>query len=301
MSIDILSETQTEDRVPHARVPRDAQQASRGRGWKGGLFALGVIGVLALAAVLIAGSMSSPEAGPKLTHTITRGNVIVSVTEQGTLESAENTEIKCKVRGQSTVLWVVESGTMVKTGDVLVRLDTSFIEEQINERTKYAHWSRSGAERSKANVVRAELAVSEYEQGRYVSELMTLEKELAVAESKLRATTNMLSHARVMADSEYVSESDVEEKEFAVAQADLDVKLKATQIDVLKRFTKKEELETLKGNLTADKANHKANAERATADASRRDRALEEFKYCVVKAERRPRPLPKGRASTRIE
>lgn len=285
MSIDILSESQTEPRVPPARAPGDARRTSRGRGWKGGLFALGVIGALAFAAVLITGSMSSPEDGPKLTHTITRGNLIVSVTEQGTLESAENTEIKCKVRGQSTVLWVVESGTTVQTGDVLVRLDTSFIEEQINERTKYAHWSRSAAERSKANVVRAELAVSEYEQGRYVSELLTLEKELTVAESKLRSTTNMLAHAQLMLGIEYVNESDVEEKDFAFQQAVLDLKLKKTQLDVLTRFTKEEELETLKGNLTADKANHKANAERATADASRRDRALEEFQYCVVKAE----------------
>jgi len=45
-------------------------------------------------------------------------------------------------------------------------------------------------------------------------------------------------------------------------------------------------LQTLKGNLAATKAHHEANAERAIADASRRDRALEEIKHCVVKAER---------------
>ncbi len=44
--------------------------------------------------------------------------------------------------------------------------------------TKYAHWSRSGAEYSKAEVATAELAVSEYEQGRYIAELMALEKDI---------------------------------------------------------------------------------------------------------------------------
>ena len=51
-----------------------------------------------------------------LTHTITRGDLIVTVTEQGTLESSDNTEIKCKVRGESTVIWVIEGGTEVQAG-----------------------------------------------------------------------------------------------------------------------------------------------------------------------------------------
>ena len=66
----------------------------------------------------------------------------------------------------------------------------------------------------------------------------------------------------------------------------MELELKKTEIDVLKRFTKAEQLQALKGDLAAIKATHEANAERAIADASRRDRALEEYKHCVVKAER---------------
>jgi multidrug efflux pump subunit AcrA (membrane-fusion protein) len=245
----------------------------------------GVIAVLTSVAALIAGH-TSQETGPKLTHTITRGNLLVTVTEQGILESSENTEIKCQVRGYNTVIWVIDSGTLVKPGDELVRLDTLLIEEEIDERTKYAHWSRAGAEYYKARAARAELAVSEYEQGRYVSELATLEKDLAVAESRLRTARNMLEHAKMMFESDYVSELDVEEKEFAFKQAGLDLELKKTQIDVLKRFTKEEQLQTLRGDLAAEKAQYAANAERAMADASRRDRALAEFEHCVVKAEK---------------
>jgi len=271
MAIDTLSET----------------PSSQQRRWRRlGLLALGVVAVLAAAAAMLSGCMLSRDVGPTLTHTITRGDLLVTVTEQGMLESSENTEIKCKVRGRNTVIWVIDSGTMVKPGDELVRLDTLFVEEQIDERTKYALWSRSAAERSEADVARAKLAVLEYEQGRYVSQLMTLEKDLAIAGSNLSSTKNMLSHARLMAESGYVSELEVEEKEFAVTQARLDLKLRKTEIDVLKRFTKAERLETLNGNLAATEATHEANAERATADASRRDRALEEFKHCVVKAER---------------
>ena len=257
-----------------------------GSPWKRALSIAAALAVLASATALLIASISTPETGPELTYKITRGDLVVTVVEQGMLESSENTEIKCKVRGKNAVLWVIDSGTIVKPGDELVRLDSLFIEEQIDERTKFAHWSRSAAERSAANAKRAKLAVSEYEQGRYVAELMNLEKELTVAQSNLSSSESLLSFAELMANSKYKSELDVEEKQFARDQAELDVSLKETQLDVLKRFTNAEQMQTLNGNLASIEATHKANAERAMADASRRDRALQEVKHCVVRAER---------------
>jgi multidrug efflux pump subunit AcrA (membrane-fusion protein) len=181
---------------------------------------------------------------------------------------------------------VIPSGTEVKPEDELVRLDTLVIENTISERTKYAHWSRSSAERSRATVATAELAILEYLEGRYRRDLMELEKNLAIAESNLRTAKSMLGHAKMMAERGYVSELQVEERTFEVTQAELNVEVTNTQIDVLKEFTKKMELETLQGNLKAAKARLAADEERAKMDAARRDLALEELEYCVVKAER---------------
>jgi multidrug resistance efflux pump len=246
-----------------------------------------VVVVVASAVALIRGAGSSRRIGPRLTHTITRGDLIVTVTEQGTLESSENTEIKCKVRSANIpIIWVIDSGTEVKPGDELVRLETLVFEEQLSERTKYAHWSRSSAERSKANVASAELAISEYLEGRYRAQLMTLEKDLAIAQSNLRTAQNMLAHAEKMAERGYVSELEVEQKTFAVTRAELNVDVKKTEIDVLKNFTRAMELETLNGNLSASKAKHEADKERAQMDAAQVDMALANLEYCVVKAER---------------
>jgi len=265
----------------------DSHHSPRGRWWWRGLIAIAVVAVTATAAALIPYAGSSRQFGPRLTHTIARGDLLVTVTEQGTLESSNNTEIKCQVRGENnTIIWVIESGTEVNPEDELVRLETLYIEEEISERTKFAHLSRSVAERSKADVARAKLAISEYLEGRFVTQLATLEKDLAIAESRLRTAKNMLLHAEMMSESGYVSPLEVEEKEFAVAQADLGAKLKETQIDVLKRFTKEEEMATLMGNLNAAKAKHEADKETAYADEQRLQRAEEELKHCIVKAQR---------------
>jgi HlyD family secretion protein len=238
------------------------------------------------AAVSLAGSFGQAEASTELTHRISRGDLLVTVNEQGMLESGENLEIKSKVRGRNAVLWIVDSGTFVQEGDELVRINSLLIEEQIDERTKYSNWSQSAADRSAADVARSTIAVSEYEQGRYQAEVLTFEKDVAIAEARLRDSSVRLQHVTVMANSGYISKLEIEERKFAVKQAKLNLELKQTQLDVLKKFTFKEQMQTLTGAVNSITANHKANVERAMADSSRRDRALEEIQYCVIKAPR---------------
>ena len=219
-------------------------------------------------------------------HTISRGELVVSVTEQGTLESANNTEIKCRVRGSNTITFVIDSGSEVQAGDVVIKLETLAIEEEISERTKFYHLAESQVARSVADVERAKLAISEYEEGRFLSELSLLQKDLAVAESRLLNAKNRLKHSRMMSRSEYASELDVEEKEFTSEQAEMNLELIKTGIEVLENYTKQEELVRLKGELNAAEATHKANVETALADKKRLKRAQEELALCTIVADR---------------
>ena len=247
------------------------------------MLGLAVVGV---SIVALLPRRESHKNGSGHTHIVQRDDLIVTVTEEGVLESSDNTEIRCKVRGQSVITWVIESGTNVETGDELVRLDTLAIEDAIAERTKYAHWSRSSAERSAADVVRSELAISEYLEGRYRTELMGLEKDLTIAKSNRLTAQNLLAHAETMSQRGYVSDLDVEEATAARIRAELNVDVTNKQMEVLQQYTKAMELETLKGNLNEARARHAANVERAKMDEARRVLAIEEFGYCVIKAER---------------
>ena len=168
------------------------------------LLVIASIGVTAVS--FLPSSERGTTVDPSFLHTVTQGNLTVAVTELGTLESSNNTEIKCRVRGNNTVTFVVESGTEVKAGDTLVQLDTLAIEEEISNRTKFFHLAESAVARSAADVARARLAVSEYSEGRFVSELSALQKNLAVAESRLLNAKNRLKHSEMLSRSEYASE-----------------------------------------------------------------------------------------------
>lgn len=249
---------------------------------------IGIGSIALIVAVLYLVPKDSARAGIEkaITHKIKRGNVIISVIEQGTLESSENTEVKCRVRGQNTIIYVVEGGTKVKKGDVLIRLDTFAIEEAIDERTKFAHLTRSSAERLKGNLESAKLAINEYLEGRYKTQLMTLEKELSVTKSNLRSADDWIRFSALKKEKGFVGGMEMEQRAITRLRAKHALIAKQTEIDVLKNFTKAEQLETLKGNLKAAQASFDAESERAKADASRRDRALEEYEFCIIKAPR---------------
>lgn len=267
-----------QDQMP---IPRESR-----RPWRIVLAAIVLLGSAISAAVFLPRDGAGMDDGPRLVHTISRGELTVTVTERGILESSENEEIVNKVRGQSTILWVVDSGAMVQPGDVLIRLDTLALEEFINERTKYAHWSRSSAERLRANVRAATLRVSQYKEGTYPSELANLQKDLAIAEANLRTAKNMRLHAESLAARGYVSDLALENQRFAVVQAELNVEVKESEIEALQEHQKELRLEELTGALKTAKANLEAAEERSKMDGTRRDLAVKELEYCVIRAEK---------------
>ena len=90
--------------------------------WTWALLAIGLVAIAGtVAQVLLQDTASAAVSDPDATHTVARGELVVTVTETGTVESSRNTEIKCEIRGgyggrggRSTVAWVVSNGATVK-------------------------------------------------------------------------------------------------------------------------------------------------------------------------------------------
>ena len=219
-----------------------------------------------------------------LTHTVARVPLTVSLKEQGTLESSENVEIICKVRGENVITSVVENGAYVKEGDVILTLDSLYIDEQISERSKYAHWSRSGAEHWRATANYRQLKVAEYLEGRYVTQVMSKELERVLKESALLADNKMLAFNMQQFEKGYVSKDHVDQIRRQIDKSVVDLDLLNTDLKVLKEHTKKSEMARLEGELKVAQAQFEASDERAEADASRRDRAVEEKAFCTILA-----------------
>ncbi len=251
----------------------------------------GIAAILILAAALGAvttiasRSLDSPNQSSLLTHRVSRGNLVVTVTENGTVESSNNEEIKCMVKGGSTVLWVIETGTIVKPGDELIRLDTSQIEDNILAQEIVYENALANKITAESDVAVAEKSITEYLEGTFIEERSTVEKEIFDAEHALKqAETGYDSSVRLAAKG-LIKTLQLEGERFAVESARKALELKKTQLKALEKYKKAKEVQTLQSNLAA------AEARLASFDASLRleqarlEREKQQLENCTIKAE----------------
>ena len=95
----MLSKSEGGEWQSAATSPNGVRTRSNASWWLRGLLAIATVAVLVSGASFLPTPFSSPKTSARLTHTIARGELLVTVSEQGTLESSNNTEVKCKVRG----------------------------------------------------------------------------------------------------------------------------------------------------------------------------------------------------------
>ena len=88
----------------------------------------------------------------------------------------------------STVLWVIETGTIVSPGDELVRLDTSQIEDNILAQEIVYENALANKITAESDVAVAEKSITEYLEGTFVEEQSAIEKEIFDAKQTLQET-----------------------------------------------------------------------------------------------------------------
>jgi HlyD family secretion protein len=100
-------------------------------------YVVALAGVFLVAAAISAYMYFKPAADRPdvLVHKVKRESLDVTVSEKGTLESANNVDVVCKVRAgskgfASTINWVIEDGARVTKGQLLMMLDDSALQDQ---------------------------------------------------------------------------------------------------------------------------------------------------------------------------
>lgn len=246
--------------------------------------ALGLIALVASAVPFLTGKMSGDDKRSVMTHTISRGDLVVTVTENGMLESSDNEEIKCFVKGGSTVLWVIETGTFVKPGDELVRLDTSTIEEEITRQEIAYERAVANEIIAKADVDVAETNIEEYLNGTYLEERSQIEKNIFDAEELVKKTSLAYQSAARMASKGVLGSLQLDGEKFAVQSASKDLELKRKQLQTLDLYKKKKTLQQLESALDAAKARLAAEVAALKLERDKLERDKEQLVNCVIKA-----------------
>jgi HlyD family secretion protein len=90
------------------------------------------VAALSATALVVACGAKPPQTAPLQTTTVQRRNVVVSAEATGKIEPINIVEIKSRASGQ-IITMPVETGTVVRAGDLIVQLDTRDVQNQFDQ------------------------------------------------------------------------------------------------------------------------------------------------------------------------
>ena len=93
------------------------------------------LGGVAIALMIVAWAIWPTSRGNAVQefHTVKRNDFLISIVEGGTLEAVNEVIVRSEVEGTARIIKMVPEGTYVKKGDLLIELDSSQAQDQVNQ------------------------------------------------------------------------------------------------------------------------------------------------------------------------
>lgn len=234
-------------------------------------------------------SVSGGTSDDPLTWIAEKTDLQITVTERGTLQSQKTVNGVCEVEGyDNKIIFIVEEGSTVKKGDVVVRLDSSQIDKEIAEEKLEVQQATSAVETKKQEVevarntgesevaaaqlvlTLAVLDLEKYEKGDYLVELNDLQGKIALADVELEKAMEALQNTKELVKKGFREPEQIRTAEQTVESARFSLERDKRQLVVLTDFDNKRKLTEFKANaeeavrkLERAEANAKANLKKA--------------------------------------
>ncbi|HZN33492.1 MAG TPA: HlyD family secretion protein [Pirellulaceae bacterium] len=257
----------------------------RGNTFTFSLVALVVVSGLAFTGWWFLGRGTGDTTPVFLTNTVVEGAYDYVVIEQGAVESATNTELRCEVRSRSgggggggggpggggggtggsstTIIDVVPEGTMVKEGDLVVELDDSALKLEQNGQEIQVSNRRLLLAQAKNKLNAAMIVKKEYLQGVFVDQEKLIKSEVFKAEQTLRTAEQGLKSAKELAAKNIITGLQLEAAQFVVDDAKNLKDAAENRLKTLRELTKERTV-----------SDHDANIKSAEADVEAQELSL---------------------------
>ncbi len=246
--------------------------------------------LLVLILILAVATASRAGAGVYPTFMVQKGPLTISVSERGTIRARQQEVIKCRVEGQTTIIYLVEEGTPVKKGDLLVELDSSKLQDtkvnqQIQVQNAEANFIRARENlevvknQAKADVAKATLDsqfakedLRQYDEGEYPNVLRAAESKITIANEELERAREKLRWTKVLFNEKYVSQTELQADVLSEKKSALDLEQARAELKLLQEYTYKRKVDELKSNvdqttMALERAIRKSAADLAQAEA----------------------------------
>ena len=225
--------------------------------------------------------------GPLL-HEVKRGHFLHEITESGEIESASNVDVRCEVKsrgmGGTTILSIIPEGTYVQAGDELARLDSSGLENELNQQRITCSNSYAAVITAQNDLDAAQIARKEYLEGAFVLDRNLIEIKKFMAREAQRQAEQTLAYSLGLAKKGYVTDLRVETDKIAVEKAKLDYQSAELEMKVLEEFTKERQLKQLDSNIKIAEARLRSAQASNQLDEEQRELIETQIAKCTLVA-----------------
>lgn len=229
------------------------------------------------------------------TYKVSRGPLTISVVTSGTFRSSQAVVLKSEVEGRTTILSLIDEGQNVKSGDLLVELDSSKLEDQrldqdirvenakaahVQAREKLAVVKEEGKVDTDAAQVEYDLARLDLDKytgtdGEYQQELDKAESKITIAEAQLERTIDKLEWSQRLYKEDFITHAKLKTDKLEHHEAKIELRLAQGEKRLLEQFTHKRKVSELSSAVRQkkfglSKTRHKAESNIVDAKASLR-------------------------------
>lgn len=220
----------------------------------------------------------------ELTAPVKRTDLIISISGDGTIESARRIDLKNRARGSRNVRQIVPDGSYVRKGDLLVRLDSTLLEEAIAGEHATLTKVEAAVLRAQKRWEAARIAVDEYRDGKFVQQQLVLSRDVLLAKQGLANAEHSLLKVQIMHRMGFISRAHVDALELAEEKAEGELASAKTKKDVLEQFTREKvlaDLSSKRDSAAAQLRSDEAILQKATAKITRLE---QDVKNCAIYA-----------------
>ncbi|MBC8453588.1 efflux transporter periplasmic adaptor subunit [PVC group bacterium] len=222
-----------------------------------------------------------------------RGSLTISVTERGTIENREKVVVESEVEGNATIVSIVEEGTLVEKGDLLIELDSSEFEEtrsiqdirvqnsaasliQGKESLAIAkNKAEADIEKAEYDLKFAKIDLKKYQEGDYPMSLQKADSKITLANEELKKSEDQYEWSEKLASKGFITQTEQLSDELTLKRKQIDFKTAQKDRDVLVEYTHERDLMEFQAKLkqsemALERARRKARADIIKAEASLR-------------------------------
>lgn len=196
-----------------------------------------------------------------LYHTVRKEPMQLTVVERGTLESADNRDVICRVKAGNkasnlTIKWVIEDGTLVKQGQLLVEIEDTALQDQLKTQTIALDTARgnmiqaeedykiavsqatSELATSEVNLKLTEIDLEKYRKGDYLQSKKDIENRIKLAASDVEQQSDRVAYSERMVRMKYLSPAQLQAEQSKLDGYKVNLSKVEEELRVLDNFTK---------------------------------------------------------------